>query len=99
ILCGSSAPRTKGTNNCSRMSRIAVSDTPPPVWVTRNTVTNTGVSTIPIRLENDAMHLAAATLPFAMEVNAIEDCTVEGRQHKNNTPAYNSGVNTSGTST
>jgi integrase/recombinase XerD len=28
------------------MSRIAVSETPPPVWVTRNTVTNTGVSTI-----------------------------------------------------
>jgi hypothetical protein len=81
------------------MSRTAASDTPPPVWVTRNTVTNTGVNTIPMRLENDALQIAAATLPFAMEVNAIEDCTVEGRQHKNITPAYNSGVNTSGTNT
>ena len=62
-------------------------------------MTNSGVSTMPIRLENDALHIAAATLPFAMEVNAIDDCTVDGRQHKNITPAYNSGVNTSGTNT
>ena len=54
---------------------------------------------MPIRLENDAPHIAAAILPLAMEVNAIDDCTVEGRQHKNITPAYNSGVNTSGTNT
>src|SRR5258708_34083316 len=81
------------------MSRTATSDTPPPVWVTRNTVTSAGVTTIPIRLENDALHIAAATFPFAMDVNAIEDCTVDGRQHKNITPAYKSGVNNSGTNT
>ena len=62
-------------------------------------MTNTGVSTMPIRLENDALQIAAATLPLAMEVNAIDDCTVDGRQHKNITPAYNSGVNTAGTNT
>jgi hypothetical protein len=67
--------------------------------VTRKAVTNSGVSTMPIRLENDALHIAAATLPLAMEVKAIDDCTVDGRQHKNITPAYNSGVNTSGTKT
>ncbi|MDT5250538.1 MAG: hypothetical protein QOJ28_3172, partial [Mycobacterium sp.] len=48
--------------------------------------------------ENDALHMAAATFPFAMVVNAIDDCTVDGRQHKNITPAHRSGVNTSGTS-
>src|SRR6478736_3396642 len=81
------------------MSRTAKSDTPAPVWVTRNAVTSAGVTTMPIRLENDALHIAAATFPFAMDVNAIEDCTVDGRQHKNITPAYKSGVNTSGTNT
>ena len=50
---------------------------------------------MPIRLENDALHIAAATFPFAIDVNAIEDCTVDGRQHKNITPAHRSGVNTS----
>src|SRR5258708_32017333 len=81
------------------MSRTATSDTPPPAGVTRNAVTSGGVTTIPIRLENDALHIAAATFPFAMDVNAIEDCTVDGRQHKNITPAYKAGVNNSGTNT
>src|SRR5882757_11446443 len=53
---------------------------------------------MPIRLENEALHKAAATFPLAMDVNAIDDCTVDGRQHKNITPAHRSGVNTSGTS-
>jgi hypothetical protein len=67
--------------------------------VTRKTVTNAGVSAIPIRLENEALHIAAATLPLAMDVKAIDDCTVDGRQHKNITPAYNCGLNTVGTNT
>jgi hypothetical protein len=42
-------------------------------------------------LESDALHTAAATLPCAIAVNAIEDCTVEGRAHRNSTPSINSG--------
>jgi len=58
----------------------------PPYLVTRNTATSTGVSAIPRMLENDALQMAAATFPRAIEVNAIEDCTVEGRQHRNISP-------------
>src|SRR5215470_10105126 len=80
------------------MSRIESKETPPPAF-TRNTVTSRGVSTIPIRLEKDALQIAAATLPRAIDVKAIEDCTVDGRQHRNRTPEYSSGVSTCGTST
>src|SRR6202012_1519365 len=41
-----------------------------------------GVSTTPIRLETDALHSAEGTSPLAMEVKAIEDCTVEGRSDR-----------------
>ena len=41
---------------------------------------------MPSRLEADAAHTAAATLPRATEVKAIEDCTVEGRQQRKSTP-------------
>jgi len=59
----------------------------PPYLVTRNTATRTGVSTMPRMLEKDALQMAAATFPRAIEVKAIEDCTVEGRQHRNIRPA------------
>ena len=78
------------------MSRTAPSEMP-PVPVNRNTVTSNGVSTMPIRLENEALQIAAATLPRAIEVNAIEDCTVDGRQHRNITPVYSPGVSAHGT--
>src|SRR5690606_33658162 len=45
---------------------------------------------MPIILENEALHTALATLPFATEVNAIEDCTVDGKKHMNKNPQYNS---------
>jgi len=38
-----------------------------------------------------AEHMAAAILPRAIEVNAIEDCTVDGRTQKNNTPIHSCG--------
>ena len=43
-----------------------------------------------------AEQIAAATLPRAIEVKAIEDCTVEGRMHRNMTPTYSWWVNTPG---
>ena len=42
---------------------------------------------MPIRLENDALHTAAGTLPRAIEVNAIDDCTVDGSVHRNSRPS------------
>ena len=37
---------------------------------------------IPSRLEAEAEHTAAATLPPASEVKAIADCTVAGKMHR-----------------
>ena len=48
-------------------------------------------------LDSDALTIAAGTLPWAIEVNAIEDCTVDGTRHRNSTPVYRPGVNTDGT--
>jgi len=42
---------------------------------------------MPKMLEADAEQIAAGTLPPAIEVKAIEDCTVDGRQQRNISPA------------
>ncbi len=51
-----------------------------------STPTRTGVRKMPRRFEAEAAQTAAATLPRPIEVKAIDDCTVEGRQHRNSTP-------------
>ena len=58
---------------------------------------NTGVKRMPTRFETVAAHNAAGTLPRAMEVNATEDCTVDGSTHTKITPAHSSGVSRCGT--
>jgi hypothetical protein len=67
-----------------------------PVVCISNT-TSSGVNTMPRMLDNDALTIAAGTLPWAIEVNAIDDCTVDATRVRNNTPVYRSGVNTDGT--
>src|SRR5690606_25943128 len=47
-----------------------------------------GVNTMPIMLEAEALQTAAETLPLAMDVNAMADCTVPGSTHKYSTPTY-----------
>ena len=41
---------------------------------------------MPTMLENEPAQIAAATLPRAMEVKAIEDWTVDGTRHRNSSP-------------
>lgn len=53
---------------------------------------------MPTRLENEPAQMAAATLPRAREVKAIEDWTVDGTRHRNSSPVESSGVRTWGTS-
>ena len=48
--------------------------------------TSIGVAKMPIRLEAEAAHTAPALLPRAIEVKAIEDCTVEGSVVRKRTP-------------
>src|SRR3546814_3592671 len=45
------------------------------------------VSAMPSRFEKDALHTAAAILPRAIEVKAIDDCTVDGSKVRNRNPA------------
>ncbi|MOA03440.1 hypothetical protein D3C78_1229470 [compost metagenome] len=47
-----------------------------------NSPTSSGETKIPSRLEAEALHTAAATLPPASEVKAMADCTVAGRMHR-----------------
>ena len=51
---------------------------------------------MPSRLDAVAAHSAAATLPRAIEVNAIEDCTVDGSTHSISSPAHSGGVSSPG---
>ena len=51
-----------------------------------SSTTSSGVSPTPRMLDSDALTIAAGTLPWAIEVNAIEDCTVDGTRHRNSTP-------------
>ena len=55
-------------------------------------MTNAGVATTPSTLLADALTIAPATLPRAIDVNATDDCTVDGTSVKYNTPMYSSGL-------
>ena len=79
------------------MSRTALAcrRAPPPVFI--SSTTSSGVSTTPTMLDNDALTIAAETWPRAIEVNAIDDCTVDGTRHRNSSPLYRSMFSTEGT--
>ena len=79
------------------MSSIADPSILGPPAVCMSSTTRSGVSTTPRMLDSDALTIAAGTLPLAIEVNAMEDCTVDGTRHRNSTPVYRPGVNTDGT--
>jgi hypothetical protein len=49
---------------------------------------------MPIRFEKDALHTAAATLPRAIAVKAMLDCTVEGSSVRNSRPCNTNGDST-----
>jgi hypothetical protein len=62
------------------------SQPPTSPWACISSPTSTGVRKMPSRLEAEAAQTAAATLPRPIEVKAIDDCTVEGRQQRNSMP-------------
>ena len=51
---------------------------------------------MPSRLDAVAAHSAAGTLPRAIEVNAIDDWTVEGSTHSRISPVHSGGVSSPG---
>ncbi len=85
-------PATKGSNNC--ITIFMMDSNEPLLWpcATTSSPTRTGVRNMPSRLEADALQTAAGTLPRATEVKAIDDCTVDGKVHRNKMPRYRSGV-------
>ena len=74
--------------------RRALMENPPCVLSSRPA--SSGVSRMPSRLEAVAAHSAAGTLPRAIEVKAIEDCTVDGSTHSSSRPVHSGGVSRPG---
>ena len=85
-------PAMKGRNSSSTILPSAPRFSGIPSCEVSKTVTSNGVRKTPSRFDIDALQTAAATLPRAIEVNAIDDCTVEGRAHRKRIPTINSGV-------
>src|ERR1700742_1626514 len=75
-------PSANGTSNCNTMSPTDFSDSA-PLLVDTSSAISTGEMNTPSRLDIDAAHTAAATLPLAMDVNAMDDWTVDGSTHRN----------------
>src|SRR5690554_43624 len=77
-------PAKKGTNNCKLMlTNVSKKEKPAPEASRSNRInTNSGVTSIPIRLEAEALHTAAARFPLASAVKAMADCTVPGKAQR-----------------
>src|SRR5690606_28515975 len=80
----------KGSSNCTVILPMASRVSPLPASAPSNSITSSGATKIPSRLEEAALHTAAATLPRASAVKAIADCTVRGRARGNSMPRYSS---------
>ncbi|MNT74071.1 hypothetical protein D3C72_2128510 [compost metagenome] len=76
-----------GNRSCRKICRNASSEKPPPWPPTVNSrPTSNGVRNMPKIFEAEAEQIAAGTFPPAMEVKAMEDCTVDGSTQRNSTP-------------
>src|SRR3546814_19154695 len=76
----------KVASNCSMMSRKMSKDRATPLaW--SNQTARRGLMKTPRKFDSDAAHNAAATLPPAIDVNAIDECTVDGIKQRSTTPA------------
>src|SRR5579872_366455 len=78
-------PPTNGTRSCSMIWPTPATLAAPP-WKLDMAPNKTGASTMPTRLDAVAEQMAAAMFPPAIDVRAIEDCTVDGRAQRNRTP-------------
>src|SRR3546814_17261144 len=67
------------------MSRKMSKDRATPLaW--SNQPARRGLMKTPRKFDSDAAHNAAAPLPPAIDVNAIDDCTVDGIKQRSTTP-------------
>ena len=79
-------PTMNGSSSWTTISRICRGETVAAPVVCISSVTSTGVTKMPSMFDAEALTTAAATLPRAIEVNAMEDCTVDGSRHRYSTP-------------
>ena len=83
-------PTAKGARICRPMSKMDCRWMPPlapPI----SRATSSGVTITPSRFDRLALVRAPATLPPAMEVKAMDDCTVDGSRHRYSIPVSRSG--------
>ena len=76
ILAGGSGGAKKGLLSSLRGGKSDENSTP----------ARSGVRNMPKIFEADAEQMAAGTLPPAIDVKAMDDCTVEGSTHRNRMP-------------
>ena len=82
-----SCPSTNGKNSWIAMSRKTLPEI--SMWsLCIRSIANSGVATTPTMLDSDALTIAPATLPPAIEVNAMDACTVEGTSVRKRIPRY-----------
>jgi hypothetical protein len=74
-------PRTNGSRSCTTMSPIWPRPTRPLAPAITRT-TRAGRHEHPSRFEAEALTIAPGTLPRAIEVNAIDDWTVDGTRQR-----------------
>ena len=79
-------PRANGSSSCSAMRPMACNGSLLLAVCDSSRPTSSGVSTIPISVEPDALQIAAGMLPRATAVSVTADWTVAGSVHRNSTP-------------
>src|SRR3546814_8703666 len=84
----------KGRRSWNRMVRAPPHDRVTPLALISR-LASSGVSAMPSRFEKDALHTAAAILPRAIEVKAIDDCTVDGSKVRNRKDRKSTRLNSS----
>ena len=85
-------PTIKGIHSCMMILMIASIDWSKLCLTWANVARSKGVIKIPRRLDNEAAQIAAATFPPAIDVNAMEDWTVDGSKQIKMMPRMSSGV-------
>jgi hypothetical protein len=76
----------KGSSSWVKICSSAFQEKPPWPPTENSRPTSSGVRNMPKMLEAEAEQIAAGTLPPAIEVKAIDDCTVDGRTQRKRMP-------------
>ena len=81
-------PIINGKRSCMAISAKTELSIFIPLPEDMRSMTNAGVATTPTRFDAEALTMAPATFPRATEVNATEDCTVDGTRVRYKMPRY-----------